>query len=89
MGVRVVVGDGEPIAAALRRFQKQVERAGVARQARRRSYFVRGTELRRAERFRKRLKAREAALQARMVVGLTGPALKAAKAEFWRRTGKP
>ena len=89
MGVRVVVAEGETVGAALRRLKKQAERAGVSWEVRRRSYFVGGTELRRAKRFRKRFKAREAALLARMAGGLTGPALAEAKAEFWRRTGKP
>ena len=89
MGVRVVVGDGEPVGAALRRLKKQLERAGVPWEVRRRSYFASGTELRRAKAFRKRFKAREAALHARMAAGLSGPALDAAKAAFWRRTGKP
>jgi small subunit ribosomal protein S21 len=89
MGARVVVGDGEPVGAALRRLKKRVEREGVAWEVRRRSYFVGGTELRRAKEFRKRFKAREAALVARMAAGLSGPALDAAKAAFWRRTGKP
>ena len=89
MGVRVVVGYGEPIGAALRRLKKRAEREGVAREVRWHAEFVGGTELRRAKRFRKRFKAREAALVARMAAGLSGPALDAAKAEFWRRTGKP
>ncbi len=61
----------------------------MARAVRRRSYFVGGTEMRRAKAFRKRFKAREAALVARMTAGLSGPALDAAKTGFWRRTGKP
>ena len=89
MGVRVVVGEREPIGAALRRFKKQVERAGVPRELRWHAEFVGGTELRQAKRFRKLFKAREAVLLARMAAGLSGPALDAAKAEFWRRTGKP
>jgi small subunit ribosomal protein S21 len=89
MGVRVVIGESEPVGAALRRLKKRVEREGLAWEMRRRSYFVGGTELRRAKQFRKRFKAREAALVARMAGGLSGPALDAAKAEFWRRTGKP
>ena len=89
MGVRVVVGEREPIGVALRRLKKQAERAGVPRELRMHAEFVGGTEQRRAKRFRKRFKAREAALVAKMAAGLSGPALDAAKAEFWRRTGKP
>lgn len=83
------VGEREPIGAALRRLKKEAERAGVVRELRWHAYFVNGTERRRAKRFRKRFKAREAALVARMAERLSGPALDAAKAEFWRRTGKP
>jgi ribosomal protein S21 len=89
MGVRVVVGEGEPVELSLKRLKKQLERAGVPGEMRWRVYFVDGTEVRRAKRFRKRFRTREAALVARMTAGLTGPALAAAKAEFWRRTGKP
>jgi ribosomal protein S21 len=89
MGVRVVVGEREPIGLALRRFNKQLERAGVPGAMRRDVHFVEGTGIRRAKQFRTRFRAREAALLARMAAGLTGPALDAAKAEFWRRTGKP
>jgi ribosomal protein S21 len=89
MGVRVVVGESESIGLALRRLKKQLERAGVPGEMRRQGHFVDGTEIRRAKRFRKRFKAREAALLARMAAGLTGTALDEAKAEFWRRTGKP
>jgi ribosomal protein S21 len=88
MGVRVVVGNGEPIGSALRRLKKAVEREGVARELRRRSYFVGNTELRRANEFRRRFDVREAALADRMTAGLSGPALDAAKARFWRRSGK-
>jgi small subunit ribosomal protein S21 len=48
MGVRVVVGERELIGAALRRFKKQVERAGVPGEMRWHAYFVGGAELRRA-----------------------------------------
>ena len=89
MGVRVVVGEREPIGLALRRLKKQLGREGVPGEARRHVQFVDGTEIRRAKRFRKWFRAREAALLARMAAGLAGPALDAAKAEFWRRTGKP
>ncbi len=89
MSVRVVVGDGEPIGAALRRFKKQTERAGMPWELRRRVYFVRGTEVRRAKEFRKRFKAREATLQAQMSGELPVASVAEARAEFWRRTGKP
>jgi ribosomal protein S21 len=70
MGVRVVVGDGEPIGMALRRFRKRVEEEGVVWEVRRRTYFVSNTELRRAKQFRKRFKSRRANLLARLETGL-------------------
>lgn len=84
-----MVGEGEPIAAALRRFKKQLELEGVPWEVRRRAYFVGGTEVRRAKKFHKRFKARKASFLARKAAGLTGTALDEARAEFWRRTGKP
>jgi small subunit ribosomal protein S21 len=89
MGVRIVVGEREPIGLALRRFKKQLERQGVTWEMRRRAYFVEGTEVRRAKRFRKRFKAREAMLLAQMAGELPVASLVEARAEFWRRTGKP
>ena len=69
MGARVVVRDGEPIEAVLRRFKKRVEREGVAWEMRRRASYVRGTDERRAKGFRKRFKAREATFVARRASG--------------------
>jgi small subunit ribosomal protein S21 len=89
MGVRVVVGEREPIGAALRRFKKQLEWEGVPLETRRRAYFVDGTEIRRAKRFRKRFKAREAVLVAQMAGELPVASIAEAQREFWRRTGKP
>ncbi len=85
MGVRIVVAEGEPIGLALRRFKKRVEREGGFWEMRRRAYFVDGTQIRRAKRFQKRFKTRKTMLVAQMA----GESLAEARAEFWRRTGKP
>ncbi len=89
MGVRIVVAEGKPIGLALRRFKKMVEREGVAWEIRRRAYFVDGTEVRRAKRFRKRFKTREAVLVAQMAGELPVASLAAARVKFWMQTGKP
>jgi len=89
MGVRIVVVDGESIGAALRRFKKQVERAGVTWEVRWQSYFVRHTEVRRAKAFRKRFKTRKAALLSVLAGRPTVESAEKARAEFWRRSGKP
>jgi len=56
---------------------------------RRRAYFVRGTEIRRAKEFQKRFKTRKAALLDKMAGILPTASVEEAHAEFWRRTGKP
>lgn len=89
MGVRVTVLDGEPIGITLRRFKKQVERAGMAREIRLQAHFIRGTEVRRAKKFHKRFKTRKAALLAKMSGVLPAASVAEAHSEFWRRTGKP
>ncbi|MCE9562444.1 MAG: 30S ribosomal protein S21 [Planctomycetes bacterium] len=89
MGVRIKVAERETIGQALRRFKSQLEREGVAWELRRRGCFVDATEIRRAKQFQKKFKTRKAALLARISAGLSGPALDAARTEFWRRTGKP
>jgi ribosomal protein S21 len=89
VGVQIVVGEGEPIGLALRRFKKQLECEGVPREMRRRAYFVDSTQARRAKRLRKRFKTQEAVLVAQMAGELPVASLAAARAEFWRRTGKP
>ena len=96
MGVRIVCADGEPINVALRRFKKLVERTGVWWEIRRRGYLVTPqgafypeTQTRRAKRFQKRFKAREATLLAKIAGEQTVASVKDARKEFWRRTGKP
>src|SRR5438309_1626100 len=49
MGIRLRVADKEPIALALKRFKKLLERHGATWELRRRTYFVKPTEFRRAK----------------------------------------
>jgi ribosomal protein S21 len=90
MGVRVVLAEREPIGLALRRLKKRLEREGVLMESRRRGSFVKATSTRRAKKFKKRFRARQATLLAKMAgeqpTASTSSELKAA---FWRRTGKP
>ncbi|WP_197740646.1 30S ribosomal protein S21 [Tuwongella immobilis] len=81
--------DSEPVEAALRRLKKQLDREGVLWELRRRSFFVNGTERRRAKAFRKRFKTRMAALIAQRNAGMSQSAIAQANAAFWQRTGKP
>jgi ribosomal protein S21 len=90
MGVRVVLGDDEPIASALPRLRKLLDREGVTWETRRRRSFVDGTASRRAKEFKQRFKAREATLLAKMSGeqpkdSTTSELINA----FWKRTGKP
>jgi ribosomal protein S21 len=86
MSVRIVVGEREPIGLALRRLRRSLQAEGVSWEMRRRRYFVPSTQDRRAKKFQKRFKARNATLLAQRAGEQPGfwPA-----AEFWRRTGKP
>ena len=61
MDVTVVVGDGEPIESALRRFKKEVTKSGHLYELRRRRYFETNTE----KRLRKAAAARRKARMAR------------------------
>jgi small subunit ribosomal protein S21 len=89
MGVRIVIGEREPIGLALRRFKKLLERQGVTWEMRRRECFADPTRVRRAKRFRKRFMARKATLQAQRAGEQPVSSLAEATAAFWRRTGKP
>ncbi len=90
MGVRIVLADKEPIGLALRRFKKLLERNGATRELRRRAYFTSATQVRRARRFTKRFKARNATLLAQMAGEQPATSsLDEARATFWKRTGKP
>jgi small subunit ribosomal protein S21 len=46
MGLRMRVHDREPIAAALRRFKKLVERSGIKKEARAHEYYEKPCEAR-------------------------------------------
>jgi len=48
--VEVTVREGEPLERALRRFKKKWERAGILRDVRQKSYYVKPSERKRAER---------------------------------------
>ncbi len=97
MGVRVVIAENEPIASALRRFKRSLEKHGVNWEFRKRGYLVqpngcifKATESRRAKKFQKRFKAREATLLAKMAgQQATECSTSELKTAFWKRTGKP
>jgi small subunit ribosomal protein S21 len=89
MGVRIVVGEREPIGLALSRFKKLLERQGVTWEMSRRAYFVEASQACRAKRFQKRFKARKATLLAQMAGEQPVCSLAEAAETFWRRTGKP
>jgi ribosomal protein S21 len=55
MPCKIVVRDGEPIAAALRRLKRHAENNGIYYEMRRRKNFVRATEIRRRKEERKRI----------------------------------
>ena len=48
--VEVIVREGEPLERALRRFKKKWERAGILREVRQKSYYVKPSDKKRAER---------------------------------------
>ena len=48
--VEVTVREGEPLERALRRFKKKWERAGILRDVRQKSYYVKPCDNKRAER---------------------------------------
>ena len=48
--VEVTVREREPLERALRRFKKKWERAGILRDVRQKSYYVKPSERKRAER---------------------------------------
>ena len=89
MGIRIVVGEREPIALALRRFKELLERQGVTWEMRRRACFVDATQVRRSKRFQKRFKTRKATLLAQRASEQPVSSLAEAAKVFWKRTGKP
>ena len=74
---------------ALRRFKKQLQLSRLAWEARRREHPDDGTQERRAKRFRKRFKARQATLVAQQAGEQPVGSLAEARRRFWERTGKP
>ena len=48
--VEVTLREGEPLERALRRFKKKWERAGILREFRQKSYYVKPSERKRTER---------------------------------------
>jgi small subunit ribosomal protein S21 len=89
MGVRIVLADKEPIGLALRRLKKLLERLGVSWELRRRKYFTKPTQTRRAKRFKKRFKARLATFLAKRAGEQRGFSASESTKTFWKRTGKP
>lgn len=97
MGVRVVLADKEPMPLALKRLKQLLTQLGVNWELRKRGYLIQpdgcvftATATRRAKKFKKRFKAREATLLAKLAG--TQPADGSAselKAAFWKRSGKP
>lgn len=85
------VHDGEPIGRAFRRFQKLLEsrRVWAAIRAQSGAHFVPGGQRDRKKRFKKRLKARLATLEAQEAGEQPVASLKEAKARLRKRTGKP
>ena len=64
MSLRMRVHDREPIALALRRFKKLLERSGVAKELRKRQHYEKPCEARRRAQLRKESAIRKAKLQA-------------------------
>ena len=89
MGVRIRVGEREPIELALKRFKKILALQGVSWEMRRRKYFVAATQARRARRFQKRFQARKATLLAKAAGVQPESSIADAAVAFWKRTGKP
>jgi small subunit ribosomal protein S21 len=60
MSLRMRVHDREPIALALRRFKKLIERSGMQKELRAHQHYEKPSELRRRARLRKEKSARKA-----------------------------
>ena len=89
MGIRMRLHDGEAIGQALRRFKKLLALHGTDWERRWHVAFVAETQIRRAKRFQKRFRARQATLFAQKAGEQPVASLPEAVDEFWRRTGKP
>ena len=48
--IEVTVRDGEPLERALRRFKKKYERAGILKEVRSKSYYLKPSEARKLKR---------------------------------------
>jgi ribosomal protein S21 len=88
MGVRIVLADKEPIVLALKRFKKLLQRHGATWELRRRRCFIKPSEIRRAKRFQKRFKTREATLLAQQAGQQSVVSVREAARAFWAKTGK-
>lgn len=83
------VRDGEPIGAALRRFKKLLDRNGYWREIRQHAEYAPPTQARRKKKFKKRLKARQATLDAQATGEQPCASWAEAVATLKKRTGKP
>ena len=52
--ISVKIKDGEPLEKALRRFKKKWEKAGILRDVRSRTYYLKPSEARKMEKIRKK-----------------------------------
>jgi ribosomal protein S21 len=89
MGVRIVLTEGETIGQAFSGFRKLLERHGATREMRRHKYLIKPTQTRRAKKFGKRFKARQATLLAKIAGEQPVSSISESTESFWRRTGKP
>jgi small subunit ribosomal protein S21 len=89
MGVRIALADKEPIELALKRFKKLLARHGATWELRRRGYFIKPSQTRRAKRFQKRFKARKATLLAKQAGDQPVSSVSESTRTFWKKTGKP
>jgi len=62
MSLRMRVHDREPIAAALRRFKKLLERSGMTKELRKRKHYEKPSEVRRRAQLRKESAIRKSKL---------------------------
>ncbi|HVS38909.1 MAG TPA: 30S ribosomal protein S21 [Gemmataceae bacterium] len=89
MGVRIRLHDGEPIRQTLRLFKQLLARAGMVWELQRHVHVADPTQVRRARRFQKRFKSRQATLLAQKAGDQPVQSLADATEAFWKRTGKP
>jgi ribosomal protein S21 len=87
MGVLIVVRQGESVAAAMKRLKRTADKGGITRASRRQESFVKQSEVRREQKFRRRFKARKATLL-RKLGGANSFQAHQLLREFWNRGGK-